>query len=99
MFIAISMTAAVFNITKAKDESGQIIEPVAEFSPGLLGYVGLYNSTTEEMLMTRFDPLKSHPSPFKSSVTPRSEQAIALVRSVVEEYPFVEGDSEVLEKL
>lgn len=42
MFIAISMTAAVFNITKAKDESGQIIEPVAEFSPGLLGYVVLY---------------------------------------------------------
>lgn len=61
MFIAISMTAAVFNISKAKDESGQIIEPVAEFSPGLLGYVVLYNSTTEEMLMTRFDPLQKPP--------------------------------------
>lgn len=61
MFIAISMTAAVFNITKAKDESGQIIEPVAEFSPGLLGYVVLYNSTTEEMLMTSLDPWKKPP--------------------------------------
>lgn len=99
MFIAISMTAAVFNISKAKDESGQIIEPVAEFSPGLLGYVVLYNSMVEEMLVTHVKPYKSHPSPFKSSVTPRSEQAVALVRSVVEEYPFVEGDSEVLEKL
>lgn len=49
--------------------------------------------------MTLLKPYKSHPSPFKSSVTPRSEHAVALVRSVVEEYPFVEGDSEVLEKL
>jgi len=77
MFIAIAMTAVVFNVSKAKDEFGQDIEPIVEYTSGLI----------------------SHPKPFKCSLSPRSEHAIALVRSVVEEHPFVEGDSEILESL
>lgn len=39
LFIAIAMTAASFDISKAKDESGQEIEPVHEYTPGLLRQV------------------------------------------------------------
>lgn len=38
MFIAIAMIAAVFDISKAKDESGQEIEVVCEFIPGFIRY-------------------------------------------------------------
>lgn len=38
------MTAASFDISKAKDESGQEIEPVHEYTPGLLRQVLRFSS-------------------------------------------------------
>lgn len=36
VFLTIAMTLAVFNIKKAKDENGDIIEPISSFEPGIL---------------------------------------------------------------
>lgn len=36
VFIIIAMCAAVFNISKMKDESGQEIDPVCEYSSGII---------------------------------------------------------------
>lgn len=36
LFLAIAMSTAVFNITKAKDASGKEIEPIHEYLPGLI---------------------------------------------------------------
>lgn len=36
LFLAIAMSTAVFNITKAKDVSGKEIEPIHEYLPGLI---------------------------------------------------------------
>lgn len=36
LFIAIAMTVAVFNIKKAKDEAGHDIEPLCEYTPGII---------------------------------------------------------------
>lgn len=45
------MTAAAFDITKAKDEFGQDIEPVNEFSAGLVRRVIVYYLWLIEGLM------------------------------------------------
>ena len=43
--------------------------------------------------------LISHPEPFKYSVTPRDAQAIALIRSVMEEHPLEKGDADEVKEL
>lgn len=43
--------------------------------------------------------LHSHPTPFKCSITPRSEKAEELIRSVLHDFPFEKGDADVLESL
>ena len=45
------MTAAVFNISKAKDENGNIIEPVCEYTAGLLRQVYLQPPRAIAMLI------------------------------------------------
>lgn len=39
IFVACAMSLSVFNIQKAKDAQGHIIEPKEEYSSGLLRYV------------------------------------------------------------
>ena len=39
MFITVAMTVAAFNILKAKDENGREIEPVHEFTAGVIRQV------------------------------------------------------------
>ncbi|KLO08559.1 cytochrome P450 [Schizopora paradoxa] len=77
LFLSVAMTLAVFNINKAKDASGTEIEPLYEYTPGLI----------------------SHPKEFKCSITPRSEKAVALIRSVEIEHPFEPSDSDKLANL
>lgn len=36
VFIACAMTLAVFNISKARDENGVVVEPVIEYSSGTI---------------------------------------------------------------
>ena len=38
MFIAVAMTVAAFNIMKAKDDKGREIDPVHEFTAGVIRY-------------------------------------------------------------
>lgn len=38
----------------------------------------------------------SHPVPYRTSVTPRSEEAVRLVREAEAEFPWVESDAGVL---
>ena len=97
LFIAIAMTAAVFNISKAKDENGNIIEPVCEYTAGLLRQV--YSSTTSVNCPVNLFVRNSHPKPFKCSVTPRSENAVSLIKSILEEHPFDPTDSELLKSI
>lgn len=40
-----------------------------------------------------------HPMPFKCSITPRSEKAVELIRSVIHDYPSEKGDADVLKSL
>ena len=94
------MTAAVFNISKAKDEMGKEIEPPREFGPGIIRYVkALENrrSATIDSLPSVF--IFSHPKAFQCLVTPRSEKAVTLIRSVLEEHPFEKGDGGLLRNL
>lgn len=93
------MTAASFDISKAKDESGQEIEPVHEYTPGLLRQVLRVSSGKFGKLIGGAWLINSNPKPFKCSMRPRSEHAIALIRSVEEEHPFKTGDSEVLKSV
>lgn len=41
IFIAIAMSLASFNISKARDDSGKEIDPILEFTPGVIRSVPL----------------------------------------------------------
>jgi cytochrome P450 len=41
----------------------------------------------------------SHPAPFKTSVTPRSQKHEALIRSIEKIYPWQESDADILERV
>ena len=43
LFLSVAMTLAVFDINKAKDANGTDIEPLYEYTPGLIRYVKLDN--------------------------------------------------------
>ena len=101
MFITVAMTVAAFNILKAKDESGREIEPVHEFTPGLIRYSRSILLPFQLLLNHMvIDPSNvSHPKPFQCTITPRSERAKVLIRSVVDDHPFEKGDGEILKNL
>ncbi|KAJ7106249.1 cytochrome P450 [Mycena epipterygia] len=66
IWITVASILATFNIDKAIDEAGHVIEPTFEYVAGLIRY------------SRRFAPL-----PFKCSITPRSKEAVALIRGIV----------------
>lgn len=43
--------------------------------------------------------IPSHPSEFACSLTPRSEKAVLLIESVLEEHPFESGDADKLREV
>lgn len=103
LFLAISMSTAVFNITKAKDASGREIDPIHESLPGLIRWANV-------VLILLSIPIRSHwssslawwcsfPKPFQCSITPRSEKAATLIRTVLDEHPFEKGDSDIFKEL
>ncbi|KAJ7106251.1 cytochrome P450 [Mycena epipterygia] len=61
IWITVASILATFNIDKAVDEAGHVIEPTFEYMAGLI----------------------SAPLPFKCSITPRSKEAVALIRGIV----------------
>lgn len=81
LWISIASILAGFDIAKAKDEQGQVVEPDIKWAPGFSRYVPTKFSkaplwsiyTVRQML------------PFKCSITPRSAEAIKLI-----------GDSELM---
>jgi len=74
IYIAIAQVLSAFDIGKGKDASGNTIEPLYEYTPGVI----------------------SHPKDFLCSVTPRSDKAAQLVKSVEFEHPAQHSDAEVL---
>ncbi|KAK7472246.1 hypothetical protein VKT23_000367 [Stygiomarasmius scandens] len=58
-WIAIASLLATFNLTKAVDEQGKEIEPVIDYSEGIV----------------------CHPAPYKCCFTPRSAEALALMKA------------------
>ncbi|KAJ6524368.1 cytochrome P450 [Mycena capillaripes] len=63
LWIAVASILATFNITKAVDDSGNVVEPTFEYDSALL----------------------SSPLPFRCSITPRSKEAVTLVRGLARE--------------
>ncbi|KAJ7106241.1 cytochrome P450 [Mycena epipterygia] len=61
IWITVASILATFNIDKAVDEAGRVIEPTFEYLSGLV----------------------SAPLPFKCSITPRSNEAVKLIRGIV----------------
>ncbi|KAJ7697221.1 cytochrome P450 [Mycena rosella] len=61
VWITVVSLLATFDIQKALDEMGNIIEPTGEYVSGLV----------------------SAPLPFKCSITPRSESAVALIQGIL----------------
>ena len=41
IFMSIAMTLSAFRISKARDESGRVIEPVCDYCAGIIRYGGL----------------------------------------------------------
>ncbi|KAF8142815.1 cytochrome P450 [Mycena galopus ATCC 62051] len=61
IWITVASILATFNIDKAVDEAGHVIEPTFEYLTALV----------------------SAPLPFKCSITPRSKEAVKLIRGIV----------------
>lgn len=60
LFLFFATTLASYQISKAVDESGAVLEPTAQYTSRLI----------------------RHPMPFPCTIKPRSEQAVALIKSL-----------------
>ncbi|KAI9447305.1 cytochrome P450 [Lactarius psammicola] len=60
LFLFFATTLATYQISKAVDESGAVLEPTAQYTSRLM----------------------RHPLPFPCTIKPRSEQAVALIKSL-----------------
>jgi hypothetical protein len=77
MWLLIVTMLATLDIAKATDEYGNIIEPNVEFNDSVFRCVAF---GVASLYITHISLLCRTPSPFKCSLTPRSEQAIRLIR-------------------
>jgi hypothetical protein len=80
VWIAVASIIAVFDITKAVDENGNVIEPSHEYSSSLVWYVKLLSIVQALNLFHLVFPF-SMPLPFECSIKPRSKDAEDLIRS------------------
>lgn len=67
---------AVFDIRKAKDSNGKVIEPVVEFTSGLIRYSVPTSLSPVDMSLIL---ACSHAAPFECAITPRSAKAAELI--------------------
>jgi hypothetical protein len=70
---------ATFNIDKAVDEAGHVIEPTFEYLTALVRYDYIHPVLSRGS----YAWLRSAPLPFKCSITPRSNEAVRLIRGIV----------------
>lgn len=76
MFTFIAQVLSVFDISKAKDSEGNFIEPVVEFTSGIIRCcVSTSLSSTGMCLIFAL----SHVVPFKCDIKPRSSKAAELI--------------------
>ena len=81
-------------ISKAKDEAGNEIEILQEFTTA--NGLRLVDSAQIEDNTDAFSFLfscQSHPKPFRCSIEPRNASAASLIRSVLVEHPYDRDDS------
>ena len=74
---------ATFNLSKAVDKDGRVIEPSSEYSTGLIRWV---NFQAASQLKCNLKSWNSHPLPFGCSIKPRSPIAEELIRSAVDSF-------------
>ena len=82
LFIVMATVIATLDISKAKDDHGHEIEPQCDYTPSMVRYVFQYMLP---VIAISFVIFYSHPLPFETCITPRSEKAIALIRDALEE--------------
>jgi len=77
LWVAIASLVAAFDINKAVDKNGEVIEPSQETSSTLVAYVSdaIFWSKVSDCQRV----IHSIPLPFQCSVKPRSAQAEALI--------------------
>jgi hypothetical protein len=74
MWIAIVSILAIFNIDKAVDDKGNVVEPSYEYFSGSIRCVTVHSGSPRSLRVC------SAPLPFKCSITLRSKEAVALSR-------------------
>jgi hypothetical protein len=79
IWIALASLLATFDIKKATDENGNVIEPTYEYISALVTCV-LPFSVCLFYLLTIFFKIRL-PKPYECSIKPRSKEAEALIRS------------------
>lgn len=80
VWITIASLIAVFDIKKAVDEHGNVVEPTYEYESALIWYSLL--SVIVDYLIEFFS---SSPKPYKCSITPRSKEVENLIRLAANE--------------
>jgi hypothetical protein len=87
VWVAIASIIYCFDIKKAVDESGNVIEPSHEYLSALTVYV-----ISLILLPDNLTSLRPHsfPKPFKCSIKPRSDRHERAIRSAVLENEFSE---------
>jgi hypothetical protein len=76
IWITVVSVLAIFDITKAVDEKGNVIEPAYEYIPG--GIPSEAYLCVAPIMSPNYS--LSTPAPFKCSITLRSQETVALIQ-------------------
>lgn len=96
LFITLTSVLSVFNINKARNSEGEVIEAVVEYTSGIVSYVHAYFAKSRIIYLSS---LISHPKEFECSLTPRSDRAAQLVRATHDELSAEASDVEALARV
>lgn len=97
VFLSVAMTLAVFDISKFKDEQGNVVEPVYEYTPGIIRHDPTVSLPVICFVLISFVSVAcSHPKPFKCSITPRSAKHADFIRALEKELPKDTSDADKL---
>jgi len=86
IWITVASLISVFDIKKATDENGNVIEPTHEYISGLVMCVSIFPACFS--YLGNFFSSTRTPKPYKCSIKPRSKEAEALIRSVSNQEAF-----------
>ena len=81
VWLAVARVLACFDISQAVDESGNPIQPAADFTSGVLRYL----RTSIWQFCSSPDGDYSRPKPFPCRIVPRSEGTVELINQAQEE--------------